>query len=80
MIADFRPISFAIKVNEAKLAAGPAIRRTSAVPGDKPFSIRDKAIGIDPVAHTYIGIAITNTVIMEKRGLLPSTEKKSAGT
>ncbi len=69
-----------MSVNEAKLAAGPAISKTSAVPGDKPFITNDKAIGIEPVAHTYIGMAITSTAIIDRIGFCPRTEKKSAGT
>ena len=41
--------------------AGPAMRKINAAPGEKPFAINAVAIGIDPVAHTYNGIAITNT-------------------
>ena len=53
---------------EAKLAAGPAISITNAIPGDKPLSISDKAIGIDPVAQTYIGTATSTTASIAKTG------------
>ena len=49
---------------EAKLAAGPAISITKAMPGERPLSMRDRAIGMDPVAHIYIGIATITTAIM----------------
>lgn len=80
IMAGLRPNSRDISVNDAKLAAGPAIRSTRAVPGERPFIIKDKAIGMEPVAQTYIGIAIIRTAIIENIGLLPTTEKKSAGT
>ena len=73
--AGLRPISREISVNDAKLAAGPAISNTRAVPGDRPFSISDMAIGIEPVAHTYMGMAITSTAIIENMGVLPRAEK-----
>ena len=69
-----------MSVNEAKFAAGPAISNTSAVPGDSPLIISDKAMGMEPVAHTYMGMAITSTVTIDNKGLLPMTAKKSAGT
>ena len=46
----------------AVLVAGPAIRNTSAAPGDKPFIIKTAAMGMDPVAQTYSGMEATNTI------------------
>ena len=80
MNAALRPISREIKVKEAKLAAGPAISSTNAVPGESPLSTKERAMGMEPVAQTYIGMAIISTAIMESNGRLPNTEKKSAGT
>ena len=47
---------------------------------DKPLSINDNAMGIEPVAHTYIGTAITSTASIDNNGVEPSTEKNPAGT
>ena len=63
------PITFPMTSNDATLTAGPAMSSTSAVPGDKPFSIRATAIGIEPVAHKYIGIANNNTINILERGI-----------
>ena len=52
-----RPMVLPRIITEAKLAVGPAIRRTKATPGVSPLSISDIAMGIDPVAQTYMGIA-----------------------
>ena len=38
--------------------AGPAIKKAKAAPGLKPAEIRATAIGMEPVAQTYIGMAI----------------------
>ncbi len=51
-MAVLRPISRTIKAKEAKLAAGPAISNTKAVPGESPLSTKDNAMEIEPVAHT----------------------------
>ena len=67
-------------MKEAKFAAGPAISSTKAVPGESPLSTSDRAMGIEPVAQTYIGTAMTSTAIIDSSGLSPSAEKKSAGT
>lgn len=74
-MAGLRPISRDISVNEAKLVAGPAISSTNAVPGDSPFMTNDMAIGIEPVAHTYMGMATISTAIMDNTGFRPNTEK-----
>ena len=44
------------------LAAGPAMSSTRPAPGVKPFAMSDTAIGIEPVAHTYIGMAMASTI------------------
>ena len=46
-----------------------AISSTSAVPGESPFIIRATAIGMEPVAQRYIGIANTSTMSMLSREL-----------
>ena len=43
------------------LLAGPAISRTRAAPGVRPFIIRARAMGMLPVAHRYIGILNSRT-------------------
>ena len=66
----------------AAFVAGPAIRKTSAAPGFKPFSISAAAIGVDDVAHTYIGIPANSIISMDKnwcsfeRVVIPSGKKK----
>ncbi len=57
MSVALRPIVRDSTITDAKLAAGPAISKTNATPGLRPLSISDIAIGIDPVAHTYMGTA-----------------------
>ena len=65
---------------DAKFTAGPAINKTKAAPGDKPFSIRATAIGIEPVAHKYIGKAKSNTNSILSRELSANKAKNSFGT
>jgi hypothetical protein len=48
----FFPIEFPITEIVAAFVAGPAIRKTIAAPGERPFSISTAAIGTDPVAQT----------------------------
>ena len=62
MIVDRRPMVRDSIIMDAKLAAGPAMSSTNATPGLNPLSIRDIAMGIDPVAHTYMGTA-TSTIV-----------------
>ena len=63
------PITLLTTSNEATLVAGPAISKTSAAPGVNPFNIKAAAIGIDPVAHRYIGIEKANTIIILRIGI-----------
>ena len=65
---------------DAMLHAGPAIRSTNAAPGDNPLSINAAAIGMEPVAHTYIGTDTASTISMVNRGLSLKYKKKSSGT
>lgn len=76
----FLPITLLITNIEATLTAGPAIKSTNAVPGERPFSIKATAIGIDPVAHKYIGIANTKTRSMLSSGLSEKMAKNESGT
>ncbi|MBA7669320.1 hypothetical protein ES703_77450 [subsurface metagenome] len=46
--------------NVAVFVAGPAMRNIKPAPGDIAFKISDAAIGIEPVAHIYIGIEISS--------------------
>lgn len=43
------------------LVAGPAIRKSMALPTGKPFVTNAAATGMEPVAHTYIERAVSNT-------------------
>ena len=65
---------------DATFTAGPAISNTRAVPGDRPFSIRVMAMGIEPVAQRYIGMAHTNTNNMLSRGVSAKSAKNEFGT
>lgn len=76
----FLPITLLITNIEAALTAGPAISNTNAVPGERPFSIRATAIGMEPVAHRYMGIAKTNTVSMLRNGLSANMVNRLSGT
>ena len=76
----FLPRTLFITNIDATLAAGPAINKTSAVPGLKPLSINATAMGMEPVAHRYIGIAHTSTSNMLNRGLSAKDMKKLSGT
>ena len=67
-------------ITDAKLAAGPAMRSTNAAPGDRPLSISESAIGIDPVAQTYIGIAMATTASIANKGRSPRAARKFSGT
>ena len=42
--------------------------RTSAQPGDIPLSIRAAAMGMEPVAHTYMGTATSTMMNMFNNG------------
>ena len=46
---------------EAELTAGPAISNTKAAPGVRPLAISDTAMGMEPVAQTYMGMATAST-------------------
>ncbi|GAG11789.1 unnamed protein product, partial [marine sediment metagenome] len=55
-LPSFPPVNNSV----AAFVAGPAIRKTNPAPGVMPFKIKDAAIGIEPVAHMYIGIEISS--------------------
>ena len=65
---------------DAILAAGPAISRTKAVPGDNPFNISATAMGMEPVAHRYIGMANSRTISILSNELCANNAKKDSGT
>jgi hypothetical protein len=75
-----RPITLLITSIDATFTAGPAISSTSAVPGDNPLSIRATAMGIEPVAQRYIGIARASTSSILNSELCAKTSKKELGT
>lgn len=52
------PISRWRIISDARFVAGPAISNTKAAPGETPLTISDSAMGIEPVAHIYIGAEI----------------------
>lgn len=52
------PISCRKIIREAIFVAGPAMSKTNAAPGETPLIISDSAMGIEPVAHIYIGADI----------------------
>ena len=76
----FRPSTLLISNIEAILEAGPAISKTNALPGLSPFNIRATAMGIEPVAHKYIGMESNKTINILTSVFSLKTEKKSAGT
>ena len=51
MVALFPSIDF-IEVMETELIPGPAIRNTSAAPGEKPFRTKATAIGTEALEQT----------------------------
>ena len=53
---------------DATLAAGPAMSRTRAQPGDMPLSMSAAAMGMDPVAQTYMGTATSTMMNMFSKG------------
>ena len=65
---------------DARLQAGPAIRRTRAAPGVSPLSISATAIGMLTVAQTYIGIAIASTSSIEAKVLPLNMPNQDSGT
>jgi len=46
------------------LVTGPAIRRTSAAPGDIPAATRDAASGAEAVVQMYMGMEIASIISM----------------
>lgn len=66
---------------EAKFVTGPVNRNTKTLPTERPFSIKERAIGIDDVHQIYIGTPIN---IMPNIARIPSSKprftKKSEGT
>lgn len=63
----------------AALVAGPANKNTRAAPGFKPFNIKAAAMGVEDVAHTYIGIPATSITIMDKNRCSLAHNVKSSG-
>ena len=47
-------------LKDAILVTGPENKNTKAAPGVNPVLIKESAIGIEDVEHTYIGIPMTN--------------------
>lgn len=76
MAAALFPRDFPTIMIEAKFAAGPAMRRTKAAPGLSPLSISERAIGMEPVEHTYIGTATITTAIIDNNGYPAKNVKK----
>ncbi len=74
----FFPRVFAKIVKEATFVTGPANKKTKAAPGEIPFIIRETAIGMDAVEHTYIGIPITNIISILTMGI-DTDDSKSCG-
>ncbi len=62
------------------MAAGPAISRTKAAPGLSPFKTRDIAMGMEPVAQTYIGTATTIIASIASNGRSLSDTRNWSGT
>ena len=65
---------------DAAFDAGPAMSRTNAAPGERPLSISATAIGIDPVAQRYIGMANASTKAMLSNVLSWNVAKNVSGT
>ncbi len=61
-ISGFLPSFPPTKLIVAAFVAGPAIRKIKPAPGVIPLSISDAAMGIEPVAHTYIGMEIMSII------------------
>ncbi len=80
MSVALRPIVRDSTITDAKLAAGPAISKTNATPGLRPLSISDIAIGIDPVAHTYMGTATSIMTPIARRGYRLRLKNSWSGT
>ena len=66
---DRHPNPFRTTNMEARLQAGPAISSTSAAPGVSPFSMSATAMGMLPVAQTYIGMETQSTNSIEAQVL-----------
>ena len=49
----------------AALVAGPASKKTRAAPGFKPFRIKAAAMGVEDVAHTYMGMPAHSMINMD---------------
>ncbi len=64
----------------ATLVAGPAIKNTSAAPGETPFINKTAAIGIEPVAQMYIGTEAAKTTRISNSPNPLKELKKSAGS
>ena len=73
------PSTFLTTRMDAMLHAGPAISSTMAAPGVSPFSIRATAMGIEPVAHRYIGMDMASTSSIEASVLSRKSVKALSG-
>jgi len=61
-IIDFLPSFPPTKLIVAAFVAGPAIKKIKPAPGVIPFNISEAAMGMEPVAHTYIGMEIMSII------------------
>ena len=68
-----------ITIIASALVAGPSISNTRAAPGDNHLNNKARAIGIEPVAHRYIGIDKSKMKNRLSIGLSAKDEKKSSG-
>ena len=74
------PSLFCMTKMLAIFAAGPAMSRTRAAPGVRPFIIKATAMGMEPVAQTYIGMLMASTKSMDSHVLSAKIAKNSCGT
>tara|TARA_B100000287_G_C20296255_1_gene647961 strand:+ start:450 stop:632 length:183 start_codon:yes stop_codon:yes gene_type:complete len=54
---------------EDAFVAGPAIKKINIDPGDRPLAKSATAMGMEAVAHTYMGIDIANNIVYCINGL-----------
>ena len=76
----FLPRTLLMTRIDAILQAGPAISKTSAAPGVRPFIMSATAMGMLPVAQIYMGIAMQRTSSMLRSVLSLKTSKRLSGT
>ena len=79
MPVTFLPKALFTTNKEAKFTAGPAIRKTKAAPGVNPFNISAAAMGMEPVAQTYIGMANSKTANISSNGLSAKETSQDSG-